>query len=71
LLSPHKIRLSRKIQVIPSGYSVLRSTYDYKNDIMFIYTRNDFNKNGTLEKEEPIVIYWIKLSNPTVAKKMI
>jgi hypothetical protein len=62
---------TKKTQIIPRDYSAIRSTYDYKNDIMYIYTRYDANKNGMPDKEEPVAIYWIRLSEPTIVKKMI
>jgi hypothetical protein len=62
---------TKKTQIIPCDYSAIRSTYDYKNDIMYIYARYDTNKNGMPEKEEPVAIFWIRLSEPTIVKKMI
>ena len=62
---------TQKIQLIPSDFSPFYSTYDYKNDILYVYTREDKNKNGKSEKEEPIAVFYIRLSNPTVAKRMI
>jgi hypothetical protein len=59
-----------KIRLIPENYSVLRSQYDSKNDAMFIYAKCDANKNGMIEKEEPLHIFWIDLKMPTVSKLM-
>ncbi|HSD13711.1 MAG TPA: hypothetical protein VLB74_03610 [Flavobacterium sp.] len=62
---------SKRTQLIPNQYSAIRSTYDYKNDIYYIYSRFDSNKNGKPDKNEPVSIFWIRLSEPTVVKKMI
>jgi hypothetical protein len=62
---------SKKTQIIPPAYSAIRSTYDYKNDIMYIYARYDSNGNGTPEKEEPVAICWIRLNEPTTAKMIL
>lgn len=61
---------SKKTQVIPPNYSAIRSTYDANNDIMYIYTRKDTNKNGTPEKQEPIHVFWLRLNEPGEAKKL-
>jgi hypothetical protein len=37
---------------------------------MYIYTRHDANNNGIPEKDEPIAIYWVRLNDPTVEKRM-
>ena len=62
---------STKTQILPNSYSSIRSTYDHKNDIMYIYARHDSNKNGTPEKAEPISIFYINLNEPTVVKQML
>lgn len=62
---------SRKTELLPKGYSSIRSTYDYRNDVMYIYARYDANKNGRQERKEPVSIFFIKLANPSVAKRMI
>ncbi|MGX7668604.1 hypothetical protein [Flavobacterium pedocola] len=62
---------SRKIALLPRTHSAIRSSYDSKSDIMYIYARKDNNKNGKSEKEEPVNIFWINMQNPTVAKKML
>lgn len=62
---------TEKVELLPQGYSAIRSQFDYKNDIMYIYARNDENKNGICEKTEKINIFIIKLSNPKIAIKMI
>ncbi len=59
---------SVKIQIIPSNYSVIRSQYDSKNDIMYIFASYDENKNGTQDKPEPTHIFWFSLKKPDKAK---
>jgi hypothetical protein len=67
----HIARLNlKRTQILSNGYSSVRSTYDYKNDIMYIYAREDKNKNGTPDKDEPINIFWLRLKDPTVLRKM-
>jgi len=62
---------SKKTSLLPENFSAIRSSYDYKNDIMFIHARADLNGNGTPETKEPVSIFWIKLENPTIIKKII
>lgn len=59
---------SIKTQIIPPNYSVIRSQYDSKNDLMYIFASLDENKNGTQEKIEPIHIFWFSLKQPGRAK---
>jgi hypothetical protein len=59
-----------KIQLIPSDYSVIRSEYDPKNDVMYIFAYYDENKNGVGEKKEPLHIFWINLKDPRIAKRL-
>ena len=61
----------KKTSLIPPNYSAVRSTYDYKNDIYYIYTKVDINKNGIADKTEPISIFWVKLNEPVNVKKII
>ncbi len=57
-----------RTRLIPSDYSAIRSQYDSKNDVMYIFASHDDNKNGTQDKSEPIHIFWMNLKAPTVAK---
>lgn len=57
-----------KKQLLPTEYSVVRSQYDSKNDLMYIFARFDENKNGTQDKSEPIHIFWFSLKTPDTAK---
>ncbi len=57
-------------RILPANQSVVRSQYDKQNDVMYLYTKEDTNKNGLIEKTEPIHIFWIKLSEPNVAKRL-
>jgi hypothetical protein len=59
-----------KIQIIPKDYSVLRSQYDSKNDLMYIFARHDDNKNGTQDESEPIHVFWFSLKSPDKAKTL-
>ncbi|NMH27839.1 hypothetical protein [Flavobacterium silvaticum] len=62
---------TRKILLVPSTHSVVRSTYDDKSDIMYVYARFDANKNGSPERNEPMSIFWIAMHNPTEARKLM
>jgi hypothetical protein len=57
-------------RILPADQSVVRSQYDKQNDVMYLYTKQDTNKNGLIENKEPIHIFWIKLSEPNVAKRL-
>jgi hypothetical protein len=59
-----------KTQLIPADYSVMRSQYDSKNDIMYIFAKQDANKNGTGDKNEPVHVFWIDLKLPQQAKRL-
>jgi hypothetical protein len=50
--------------VPPKTHSVMSSEYDSANDYMYVFARRDDNKNGQMEAEEPIDIFWIDLANP-------
>jgi len=58
------------LQVIPADYSVIRSQYDSGNDVMYIYARHDYDKNGLASDKEPVHIFWINLKQPALAKRM-
>lgn len=53
-----------KKALIPKNYSVMNSEYDSVNDYMYIFAKKDKNKNGQMEEDEPIDIFWIDLKNP-------
>jgi hypothetical protein len=56
-----------RVPVIPNNYSVIRSQYDSLTDSFFIFARLDANRNGQPEVEEPIHIFSMNLTNPSVA----
>ena len=60
-----------KISLLPENYSAIRSSYDYKNDMMFIHARHDKNKNGIPEVDESVSIFQLDLKNPKTLKKII
>jgi hypothetical protein len=57
-------------RLIPKEYSVLRSQYDSQNDAMYIFARQDINKNGISESNEPLHVFLINLKAPAEAKLM-
>ncbi len=59
-----------KTQLVPPDYSVVRSQYDSKNDVMYIFASHDADKNGVADKKEPVHIFWISLKTPAVAKRL-
>jgi hypothetical protein len=61
---------SERLQVIPSDYSVERSQYDSMRDVMYIFARQDENKNGKSDPTEPLHVFWFSLARPHVAKRM-
>ncbi len=62
---------SRKTRLLPPGYSAIKSSYDYKNDAMYIYVRFDENGNGIPEKNEPVSIFMLRLNDPIRIRKII
>jgi hypothetical protein len=61
---------SKKTVLVPSNYSVIRSQYDSKNDMMYLFASCDENKNGTRDSQESIHIFWIDLKQPSKAKRL-
>lgn len=61
---------TEKIQLIPADYSVVRSQYDPKNDVMYVFARHDANRNGAADKKEPLHIFWLSLKTPAKAKRL-
>lgn len=61
---------TQKIQLLPADYSAVRSQYDPKNDVMYIFARQDTNHDGTTKPKEPLHIFWISLKAPQVAKRL-
>jgi hypothetical protein len=59
-----------KTQIIPPDYSVVRSQYDFDNDVMYIFARHDENQNGNTDSSEPLHIFWISLKSPAPAKRL-
>ncbi len=59
-----------KTLLVPADYSVMRSHYDWHNDVMYIYASQDIDKNGMRDKKDPIHIFWIDLKKPTKAIQM-
>lgn len=61
---------NEKTSLIPRDYSVKRSQYDSKNDIMYIFASHDSNKNGVSDHSDSRHIFWIRLKEPKPAKKL-
>lgn len=56
--------------LVPADYSVVRSQYDWQNDLMYIFAMHDANQNGIIDKKEPTHIFWIDLKAPAKAKRL-
>ncbi|MCS6823788.1 MAG: hypothetical protein NZ529_05790 [Cytophagaceae bacterium] len=61
---------TKSTRLIPEGFSVVRSQYDRKSDVMYVFAREDKNRNGQIDNEEPISIFGIDLKNPMPAFKV-
>lgn len=61
---------TERTQLIPADYSVERSQYDPRNDVMFIFARHDANHNGVAERKEPLHVFWLSLKSPAPAKRL-
>lgn len=61
---------SIKTLLVPKGYSVKKSQYDFKDDLMYLYATHDSNNNGSVEENEPTHIFYINLKQPTLAVKV-
>lgn len=61
---------NERIQLIPADHSVVRSEYDARNDVMFVFAQEDSNHNGSPDKKEPVHIFWFSLKKPEVAKRL-
>ncbi|AYB30091.1 hypothetical protein [Chryseolinea soli] len=59
-----------KIQLLPSDHSAVRSQYDPKNDVMYIFARQDADHDGSAKSKEPLHIFWVSLKTPRVAKRL-
>jgi len=59
-----------RVQLIPPDHTVLRSEYDPRNDVMYVFAQEDTNHNGSPDKKEPIHIFWFSLKKPEVAKRL-
>lgn len=67
----YDIEAENRIALLPNEYSAVRSQYDTKNDLLYLFAKNDANKNGQIDKDEPLKIFWIDLKQPTIAKKLL
>lgn len=61
---------SGKLLLLPPDYSVVRSEYDPKNDVVYIFAKHDHSGDGRIDESEPLQIFWTSLKNPTVAKRL-
>jgi len=58
------LRFNDKTSLVPVHYSVIRSQYDPANDYMYVYASPDSDKNGIINVQDEIHIFWIDLKNP-------
>lgn len=59
-----------KTPLVPLDYSVIKSEYDSKNDLMYVFAQHDKNKNGSKESDEPLHVFWIKLEAPKMGERL-
>jgi hypothetical protein len=64
------VSATEKNLLIPADYSVVRSQYDPKNDVMYIFARQDTNHDGASGKNEPLHVFWLRLQQPEKAKRL-
>ena len=50
--------------LVPENYSIFKSEYDPKSDVMYVFARLDANENGQEDDNEPIHVFWIDLKKP-------
>ena len=61
---------SEKVQLVPPAYSVIRSQYDPRNDVMYVFARQDTSADGMVDRKEPLHIFWFSLKQPAQAKRL-
>lgn len=59
-----------KTALIPSQYSVIGSDYDYQNDHLHVHAKLDKNKNGRMDEDEAIHLFWIDLKKPEAGVRL-
>jgi hypothetical protein len=64
------INAENKTSLIPSNYSVLGSEYDNQNDHLHVRAKLDKNKNGQMDEDEAIHIFWIDLKKPEAGVRL-
>lgn len=66
----YNLDAENRIALLPPHFSAIKSKYDAQNDVLYIFAKNDTNKNGQIDKNEPMQIFWIDLKNPIIAKRL-
>jgi len=59
----------KRTMLLPADYGVVRSQYDPANDVMYVFARQDVNKNGMQDNDEPLHVFWFSLAAPDAAKR--
>jgi hypothetical protein len=59
-----------KMPLVPSNYSVLGSEYDNQNDHLHVRAKLDKNRNGKMDEDEAIHIFWIDLKKPEAGVRL-
>ena len=59
-----------KTALIPKNYSVMGSEYDHQNDHLHVRAKLDKNKNGQMDEDEAIHIFWIDLKKPEAGVRL-
>jgi hypothetical protein len=53
-----------KTALIPKNHSVVSSEYDPGNDWMYVFTREDQNKNGKIDAADAWHVFWVDMKAP-------
>ncbi len=60
----------QKTALLPPHYSVSRSQYDPGNDAMILFALHDANRNGRIDADEAMHVFWLSLRQPAPAKRV-
>ena len=59
-----------KTPLVPKNYSVFKSEYDPKSDLMYVFAQLDENENGKRDPEEHIHVFYFSLADPKPAERV-
>jgi len=53
-----------KEAIVPLNYSVIGAFFDETNDFLYIDAKEDVNKDGKINKNETVTLFYLDLNNP-------